>query len=113
MEKANSAERIGGQHDISFEDTAIEFFMNAFRLTQGFALPQFQAHTGIPITTWQAQINQALDQGFLQQNGIQLAPTDKGINFLNDLLQLFMDDNLDDPAATRRYPIIPLLTDKH
>ena len=108
MEKANSAERIGGQHDISFEDTPIEFFMNAFRLTEGFALPLFQAHTGVPLTTWQPEIDQALEQGFLQQEGLQLAPTDKGMNFLNDLLQLFLNDELDDPNATKRYPIIPL-----
>ncbi|MEE9335078.1 MAG: radical SAM family heme chaperone HemW [Granulosicoccaceae bacterium] len=105
MEKANSAARIGGQHDISFDDTAIEFFMNTFRLTQGFTLPLFQAHTGVSLTTWQPVIEQAIENGLLQQEGLQLAPTKKGVNFLNDLLQMFLDD----PAATKRYPIIPLI----
>ena len=108
MEKANSAKRIGGQHDISFDDTAIEFFMNAFRLRQGFALPLFQLHTGVSITTWQPVIEQAIEKGFLQQEGLQLAPTDKGMNFLNDLLQMFIED----PAATKRYPVIPLIDGK-
>ncbi len=112
MEKASGSERIGGQHNISFEDTAIEFFMNAFRLTQGFALPLFQAHTGVPLANWQPEIDQALDQGFLRQDGLQLAPTDKGVNFLNDLLQVFLTDEPDDPAATKRYPIIPLFDGK-
>lgn len=104
MEQANSAERIGGENEIAFDDTALEFFMNALRLADGFPIPLFQAHTGVPITHWQSVIDKAQDQQLIELDGMRLKPTNKGMNFLNETLQLFMDD----PAAKTRYPIIPL-----
>ncbi len=105
MEAANDAARIGGEHEINYQDTAIEFFMNAFRLVDGISIPLFQANTGVPLTTWQDTIERAVDDGFLAQDGMYIKPTSKGINFLNELLQLFLDE----PDEHKRYPVIPLL----
>jgi oxygen-independent coproporphyrinogen-3 oxidase len=104
MEHADSAQRIGGENEISYNDTALEFFMNALRLAEGFPVPLFQAHTGVPINHWQSAIDEAQEQQLLELVGMQLKPTDKGLNFLNETLQLFLDD----PAAKTRYPVIPL-----
>lgn len=106
LKGANAAtpDCIGGESTISVEDSAIEFMMNALRLKAGFAIPVFEQHTGVSINRWQAQIDNAIGQGLLEQSGFNLKPTDHGFNFLNDLLELFMP--VEDKPLT--YPIFTL-----
>ena len=102
--------RIGDEAEIAVEDTGLEFMMNALRLIEGFPLPLFQAHTGVPIDPWHNAINTALEKGWMSQNGLQLHPTELGTNWLNELLELFLPDtNGDaDQSGIHRYPIIAL-----
>ncbi len=102
--KGNCANLIGGESNIDTEDTAIEFMMNALRLNNGFPAPLFEQHTGMPLHQWQAVINQAMDDGLLENAGLNIRATEQGFNFLNDLLERFMPD----ADNTRRYPFIPL-----
>ena len=75
--------------------------MNALRLVEGFPLPLFELHTGTAILPWQATINQAIERGMLEQDGLNLRATPTGFNWLNDTLELFLPD-------VHRYPVIPL-----
>lgn len=122
LNAASSEDRLGGQNIISVEDTALEFMMNALRLIEGFPLPTFELHTGVSLMSWQHTIAQATDRGFLQQNGLNLRATPIGINWLNDLLEMFLpgDSTIDSAGkpqaantgtAIKRYPIIPLNLD--
>ena len=95
---------IGGETTISGADTAIEFMMNALRLQEGFSIPLFERHTGMPLTQWQGAINEAMDKGLLEQHELNFKATDTGFNFLNDLLELFMPQS----KFSARYPVIPL-----
>ena len=104
---ATAAEqRLGKQTVIPVEDSALEFLMNALRLREGFPIPLFALHTGVALDRWQPAIDDAMDQGLIEQEGLNLKATPSGYNWLNDTLQLFLPE--EEPAQTRRYPVIPL-----
>ncbi len=95
---------IGGENTIDEQDSAIEFMMNALRLNDGFEIPVFEQHTGVSLNHWQTAIDQAMHKGLLEQHGFELKATERGFNFLNDLLELFMPVE----QKTLSYPIFPL-----
>ena len=101
LEAANAEQRLGGEDVIPVEDTALEFMMNALRLVDGFPVPLFELHTGTPMLPWQGTINQAIERGLLEQDGMHLRATPTGFNWLNDTLELFL-------PGVHRYPVIPL-----
>jgi len=111
LETAATPERIGTDHTISIEDTAIEFMMNALRLCDGFPIPHFQAQTGAALDRWQNAIEEAQHAGLLEQSGMNLRASATGLRFLNDLLGHFMPTpgGRSDPLE-RIYPVIPLVT---
>ena len=114
LQAANADERLGNQTEISLQDTALEFMMNALRLREGFPIPLFELHTGVSLNTWQSSLDAAMERGLLEQNALDIRATDTGYNWLNDTLQLFMPDEV--PALEeKRYRVIPLnvATDKN
>lgn len=110
LDAKSQDERIGDEADIAVVDTGLEFMMNALRLIEGFPLPMFHAHTGIPIDSWHAAINTALEKKWILQKGLQLQPTELGTNWLNELLELFLPakNGGSDKSGIHRYPIIAL-----
>ena len=109
LELAGTPEAIGGESPIPIEDSALEFMMNALRLVEGFEIPLFERHTGVPLDRWQGAIAGATAAGLLEQSGLSLRATPRGLDCLNDLLQHFMTDGSEEEAdAPRRYPVIAL-----
>lgn len=113
MKAAASQNRISQEHVVSLEDTALEFMMNALRLTDGFSPNLYHTHTGTELASCQQYLNSAIDAGLLEQSVMAIKPTEKGLDFLNDLLQHFMPS--DEPEVTRdnssvrlSYPLIPI-----
>lgn len=80
--------------------------MNALRLTDGFPMPLYAQHTGLDLFQYQGVIEQAMKDGLLTQDAINLKATERGGNFLNDLLDRFMPD-----TEKRSYPVIKLRTE--
>jgi len=124
LSAASADEMLGAQNNITIEETALEFMMNALRLIEGFPIPLFELHTGVSLMHWQHTIEQATDRGLLQQHGLNLQATPTGINWLNDVLELFLPDSNGSAGnqrhssadanagnSTKRYPIIPLNLD--
>ncbi|MBX2824543.1 MAG: radical SAM family heme chaperone HemW [Gammaproteobacteria bacterium] len=107
LESSGTPAQISEQKDVSLEDTAIEFMMNAFRLLEGFSLPLFQQHTGVDLYTWQPVIDRAIEDGLLEQEVLMLRPTNQGHRFLNELLERFMPEE-----QVHTYPVIPLRTEQ-
>lgn len=103
LKSATSKDRIGGEHVIPRADTGIEFMMNALRLVGGFSSPLFQRHTGIDLTYLLPVIETAIDDQLLERDGLQIRPSAKGLDFLNTLLDRFMN-----AESTRTYPVINL-----
>ncbi len=113
---SSQAERIGGETAIPTGDSALEFMMNALRLIEGFPIPLFELHTGTSLMPWQGVIEEATQKGLLEQQGLNLKATPTGINWLNSLLELFLESPTNQPnhpgtsstMEEKRYPIIPL-----
>ncbi|MFW1677318.1 radical SAM family heme chaperone HemW [Pontibacter sp. JAM-7] len=83
--------RLGGETIISQNELAFEFMLNALRLTQGVDSELLQAYTGLTLEQLSPQLNEARRRGLLIDNPHQLAPTQQGRLFLNDLLGIFLD----------------------
>ncbi len=70
-----------------------EFLMNALRLAKGFHPALFEARTAQPLAAILPQIHAAAVEGLLDVSPQRIAPTLKGMRFLNVLLERFLDDS--------------------
>lgn len=80
------------RRSVSVRDLPFEFMMNALRLTDGFPLAQFGAHTGLPLAVVQPRLIEARKAGFVEIDEERVVPTAHGRRFLNELLQGFLPD---------------------
>jgi oxygen-independent coproporphyrinogen-3 oxidase len=89
---AGRAEAIGGDEHITPQRRPFEYMLNALRLNAGFALPAFEARTGVARATIAPQLEAAQAQGWLLRDGEHLVPTNLGRRFTNDAIGLFLTD---------------------
>ncbi len=81
---------IAGERQLTKDELALEFMMNALRLQQEIPLTLFSARTGLKEQLIQPILIQAQSQGFLIVKNNVLSVTSLGKRFLNDLLALFL-----------------------
>jgi oxygen-independent coproporphyrinogen-3 oxidase len=91
LETAGSEAALEGQETVASADLPVEFLMNHLRLREGFALPDFTRRTGLPLQVLQPTIARNLQKGLLELDGEQLRCTDSGWNFLDNVLESFME----------------------
>lgn len=77
---------------LSVADLKFEFMLNALRLKSGFDLTLFAERTGLPLETLQATLKLAEQKGWLSLNDNQVLSTELGWQFLNTVIQLFLED---------------------
>lgn len=77
---------------LSPTDLKFEFMLNALRLKSGFDLALFTERTGLAAETLQAPLAFAEQQGWLTTQQNQIKTTELGWQFLNTVIQLFLDD---------------------
>ena len=70
-------------------DRPVEFFMNALRLVEGVDQNLFSERACISERIIREQIDVAITRGLLVNSRSRFQPTELGINFLNDLLEVF------------------------
>jgi putative oxygen-independent coproporphyrinogen III oxidase len=92
LNKAAQSGAIISEQELSRNDLAIEFMMNALRLSEGFPVTLFNERTGLPITVVEEPMQRAEQQGLIEWTLDTIRPTEKGKWFLNDLLELFLRD---------------------
>ena len=90
MEKAMAGRALAQDEDVARADLPFEFMLNALRLKDGFALPQFAERTGLPITAIGQALEQAEKQGLIERDLLRVRPTERGFDFLTDLQSLFL-----------------------
>jgi oxygen-independent coproporphyrinogen-3 oxidase len=56
----------------------------------GFSLTDFSARTGLPLSAIDGALREGLAKGWLAQDGVWVAPTTRGFDFLSDLQSLFL-----------------------
>lgn len=78
-----------GQRQLGNDELALEFAMNALRLSEGFSPSLFSAHTGLPLQVLEPAINQLMERGLLERTELNIRPTRQGRRFLNDMLAVF------------------------
>ena len=88
--RAAGAGRIASDTPIPADQRPFEFMLNALRLREGFALSQFEARTGLGRDAIAGPVGQAIVNGWLAAEGDHVRPTESGLRFNNDLIQLFL-----------------------
>ena len=90
----NAAKRgcaLDHEDPIDSSTRASEFMLNALRLKRGFTLKQFETKTGLSNETIAQPLRDAVQQGWIDQEGYRVRPTALGFRFLNDLQLMFTD----------------------
>lgn len=89
--RARERSDFGTEYAVAPGERAFEFMLNALRLTAGVPAALFEARTGLTLDAVAAPLAAARTRGWLADDPARLRPTPRGLAFLNDLLQLFLD----------------------
>ncbi len=92
MDKALAGTPVAQDSEVARADLPFEFMLNTLRLRDGFKLQDFSEKTGLPLTAIQAGLDQAERQGLITRDFVQVKPTERGFDFLNDLQALFLPE---------------------
>ena len=92
MEKALAGNAVAQENEVSRADLPFEFMLNACRLKEGFKLQDFADKTGLPFTAIQKGLDEAERKGLIERDFVNVKPTIRGFDFLNDLQSLFLAD---------------------
>jgi oxygen-independent coproporphyrinogen-3 oxidase len=90
MEKALAGTAVSQENEVSRADLPFEFMLNALRLREGFKLQDFAEKTGLPFTAIQKGLDEAERKGLIERDFVNVRPTERGFDFLNDLQSLFL-----------------------
>ncbi len=91
MQKTKTGNHISESNQVLENDLPFEFMMNALRLTNGFANTLFNETTGLPFSKILPMLLKAQEQGLVTLSPTKITPTNRGQDFLNDLLLLFLN----------------------
>lgn len=93
MDAVMRGEPVQEQHEITHQDIAFEFMMNALRLNEGYESTLFTERTSLPLLAIRRELEAAEKRGLLTRDIQRIAPTRLGQRFLNDLLEIFLVKN--------------------
>ncbi|MDI3324642.1 radical SAM family heme chaperone HemW [Pontibacterium granulatum] len=88
----NPEKRLGACEAIEVDALPFEFMLNALRLTDGVENRLFADRTGLNLDVIQPQLERAQKMGLLETDPKKLAPTQQGRLFLNNLLEMFLEE---------------------
>ena len=89
LETAGSLQNIQIEKIVTRDEVGLEFMMNALRLVNGFDSALFSIHTGQPINIVEQALREAEEKELIRWTTNTIRTTEKGRQFLNDLLALF------------------------
>jgi oxygen-independent coproporphyrinogen-3 oxidase len=92
MQRAEAGNAVAQEHDVARKALPFEFMLNALRLREGFALQDFTARTGLPLTAIAQGLQEAEARGLVERDMERVRPTERGFDFLSDLQSLFLGD---------------------
>ena len=90
MDKALAGQAMSNDDEVPRAQLPFEYMLNALRLRDGFALADFTARTGLPLSAIAAPLAQAEAKGLIERNFSRVWPSARGFDFLSDLQQLFL-----------------------
>jgi len=83
---------LAGSRILTTSELPLEFLMNALRLKGGVPSTLFKERTGLDSSVIQHKRSIGIKKGLLLDSDMQLCTTEKGFNFLNDCLSIFMGE---------------------
>ncbi|MDP3812883.1 MAG: radical SAM family heme chaperone HemW [Hydrogenophaga sp.] len=92
MERALAGNAVVSADEVSRAELPFEFMLNAMRLKEGFSLQQFMERTGLPLSSIEPGLAQAVQKGLIARDAARVWPTERGFDFLSDLQALFLAD---------------------
>ncbi len=72
------------------DDIPLEFLMNSLRLKAGFSIAFYQETTGLASSTIEPMLSELVDEGLLTKQGIFYSCSEKGWDFLDEILKRFI-----------------------
>jgi len=87
---AEAGAAIASENEVARAELAFEFMLNALRLRDGFELARFAERTGLPLSAIARPLEEAERRGLVARDLHHVRPTERGFDFLNDLLELFL-----------------------
>jgi len=90
MDQALAGQAMSNDDEVPRAQLPFEYMLNALRLREGFALADFQARTGLPLSAIAQPLDQAETRGLIARDFARVWPTARGFDFLSDLQQLFL-----------------------
>jgi len=91
LDRAGSPACVQNERALRREEVALEFMMNALRLVDGVDPALFAAHTGLPLSIAEAPLHTAEERGLLHWTVDTIRASERGLQYLDDLLGLFVD----------------------
>ena len=92
------------RHEVTRDDVAFEFMLNALRLTDGVPAALFAERTGYPLAIAARALDEGVRRGLIDADPSRIAATEIGQRFLNQTLQLFLPAS----SAASASPAIPV-----
>jgi oxygen-independent coproporphyrinogen-3 oxidase len=83
---------VAHEADIGPDELAVEFFLNAMRLSAGVPVELFELRTGLALRAIEQPLARAREIGLMMGDPARLQPSAMGLRYLNDLLALFEPD---------------------
>jgi putative oxygen-independent coproporphyrinogen III oxidase len=90
MDQALAGQAMSNDDEVPRAQLPFEYMLNALRLREGFALADFSARTGLPISAIAQPLAEAEAKGLLERDFVRAWPTARGFDFLSDLQSLFL-----------------------
>jgi putative oxygen-independent coproporphyrinogen III oxidase len=91
MAQAAAGAAIAQGEEVGRKQLPFEFMLNSLRLKEGFELARFTERTGMPLSAIEAALQQAKDKDWICCERGWLQTTPRGFDFLNSVVELFMD----------------------
>ena len=95
LETAGTMQCLDGQRQLGKAETLFEFALNRLRLKQGFELSDFEKACGLERRSIIPLVRQAQTDGLLTLDGDRVQHTAQGWQYLNDVLELFLPEEVD------------------
>ena len=92
MTQALAGHAVSKDEEVPRRQLPFEFMLNALRLKDGVERVRYTERTGLPFSSIDAALQQALSRGLLEDDPLRFRATARGYDFLNDLQELFLPD---------------------
>jgi oxygen-independent coproporphyrinogen-3 oxidase len=90
MDRSLAQQAMSNDEEVPRAQLPFEFVLNALRLKDGFALADFTARTGLPLSAMAGPLAAAEAQGLIARDFERVWPTERGFDFLSDLQAMFL-----------------------